>query len=274
MPTDVSGSRLPVGSSQIRSGGWFDERARDRDALLLAAGELVREAVELVGQADELRISGTFSLDLVARLALHLERVGDVLVDVAVRQQLEVLEDAADVAAQLRHARALAASPASGRRRSGCPRSASSSLSSSLMNVDLPEPDGPTRKTHSPLSICSETSRRPTTSPVVDLRDALEARSSACRRGRRRALVLAGERREALAARAACALAPLPVGGACGVGSMSSRFSMARLRIAVTRRPGAPVTARAEYDARRGADPCPRASASGQDSTQRPRAAP
>ena len=33
------------------------------------------------------------------------------------------------------------------------------------MNVDLPEPDGPTRKTHSPLSIVSETLRSPTTSP-------------------------------------------------------------------------------------------------------------
>ena len=37
----------------------------------------------------------------------------------------------------------------------------SSSLRSSLMKVDLPEPDGPTRNTNSPLSICSGTSRRP-----------------------------------------------------------------------------------------------------------------
>ena len=29
------------------------------------------------------------------------------------------------------------------------------------MNVDLPDPDGPTRNTNSPLSICTETSSSP-----------------------------------------------------------------------------------------------------------------
>ncbi len=33
-----------------------------------------------------------------------------------------------------------------------------SAASSSRMNVDLPEPDGPIRKTNSPLSIFNETS--------------------------------------------------------------------------------------------------------------------
>ena len=41
------------------------------------------------------------------------------------------------------------------------PELTSSSFSSSLMKVDLPEPDGPTRNTNSPLSICSETSSSP-----------------------------------------------------------------------------------------------------------------
>ena len=45
--------------------------------------------------------------DRVPRLALHLQRVGDVLGRRAVREQLEVLEDAADVAAQQRHLRVL-----------------------------------------------------------------------------------------------------------------------------------------------------------------------
>src|SRR5205814_24873 len=40
-------------------------------------------------------------------LALHLERIGDVLGRGPVRQQLEVLEHAADVAAQQRNLRAL-----------------------------------------------------------------------------------------------------------------------------------------------------------------------
>ena len=51
--------------------------------------------------------SGTFLRIAALRLALHLQRVGDVLGGGAARQQLEVLEDAADVAAQHRHLRAL-----------------------------------------------------------------------------------------------------------------------------------------------------------------------
>src|SRR3989442_1449583 len=43
----------------------------------------------------------------VARLALHPQRVGDVLRRRPVREQLEILEDAADVAAQHRHPRSL-----------------------------------------------------------------------------------------------------------------------------------------------------------------------
>ena len=37
------------------------------------------------------------------------------------------------------------------------------------MNVDLPEPDGPTRKTNSPFWISRETSFRATTSPLYAL---------------------------------------------------------------------------------------------------------
>src|SRR3954470_4321126 len=80
-----------------------DERARDRDALLLAARQLVRERVRLVREADHREHLRHLLANRRAALALHLERVGDVLGGVAVRQQLEVLEDAADVAAQQRH---------------------------------------------------------------------------------------------------------------------------------------------------------------------------
>ena len=47
-------SRLPVGSSAIRSGAAVDQRPGDGDALLLAAGELRRLVVEPVAQADPL----------------------------------------------------------------------------------------------------------------------------------------------------------------------------------------------------------------------------
>ena len=45
-------SRLPVGSSAKTTVGSRDERARDRDALLLAAGELGRPVREAIGEPD------------------------------------------------------------------------------------------------------------------------------------------------------------------------------------------------------------------------------
>ena len=47
-----------------------------------------------------------------------------------------------------------------------CPRSGTSSLFSSRMKVDLPEPEGPTRKTNSPFSMLTLASRRAATSPL------------------------------------------------------------------------------------------------------------
>src|SRR5262245_54184333 len=103
IPTDVSGSRLPVGSSQMSSGGWLvDDGARDRDALLLAAGELLGLRAHLVREPDEVEHLGDLAPDRRGGLALHAERVGDVLRGAAVGQELEVLEDASDVAAQHR----------------------------------------------------------------------------------------------------------------------------------------------------------------------------
>ena len=79
------------------------EGTSDRHPLLLAAGQLVRVALELLGQADELEDGRHLGPDDVLGPADHLEGEGDVLVHRLVREQLEVLEDAADVAAQVRH---------------------------------------------------------------------------------------------------------------------------------------------------------------------------
>ena len=78
-----------------------DEGARDRDALLLAAGELVGVVVDLRLQADQAQDLRHLAADLRARLADHLQRVGDVVVDGPVGQQLEVLEHGPDPAAQV-----------------------------------------------------------------------------------------------------------------------------------------------------------------------------
>jgi hypothetical protein len=96
---EVSG-RL-VGQQQRRV---VDERSRDRHALLLPAGELVRIAVNLRLQPDEPQDLGDLPADDRSPGAGDLQRVGDVVVHGAVRQQLEVLEDGPDPAAQVRDA--------------------------------------------------------------------------------------------------------------------------------------------------------------------------
>ena len=102
----VSGSRLPVGSSASSRNGRFDERARDRHALLLAAGELVGHAFGLAVEADEVEHLGHHLADRVRGLADHLEGEGDVLAHRLVGQQPEVLEHAADALPQPGHAAA------------------------------------------------------------------------------------------------------------------------------------------------------------------------
>src|SRR5436190_282587 len=79
-----------------------DERPGDRDALLLAAGELVGVVVDLRLQPDQAEDLRHLPADLAPRPAGDLEGVGDVVVDAAVGEQLEVLEDAADPPAQER----------------------------------------------------------------------------------------------------------------------------------------------------------------------------
>ncbi len=88
-----------VGEQQRRV---VDERPRDRDALLLPAGELVGHVVQLRRQAGQPQDVRHLGADLLAGAARHLQRVGDVVVHGAVRQQLEVLEDDADVAPEVR----------------------------------------------------------------------------------------------------------------------------------------------------------------------------
>ena len=47
-------SRAPRGSSSKSTAGFEDQRAGERDPLLLPAGELVRPALLVTGQTDEL----------------------------------------------------------------------------------------------------------------------------------------------------------------------------------------------------------------------------
>ncbi len=118
-----------------------DERAGDGDALLLAAGQLRRAVREPVGQAD----GGGDLLDprLVGLDAGELERQDDVLGRRQHREQVEELEDEADVvAAQLRQRRIVEAADVDAGD-STSPDVGLSSPARMCISVDLPEPDGP-----------------------------------------------------------------------------------------------------------------------------------
>ena len=89
-----------VGDDQPR---LLRQRAGDRHALLLAAGQLARHPLLLAPKPDQLQHLRHGLADLTARLADHLLREGDVLADRLVRQQPEVLEHRSELAAHLRH---------------------------------------------------------------------------------------------------------------------------------------------------------------------------
>ena len=214
------------GSSATISFGCSDERARDADALALAAGELVRVAVERARAEPD-----------------ALERLGDPLARARSRP------DAMDARAPRRRCRATvmrgssepteswkmicivaARAPCSSRRRelaSGrCRRTRSSpavgsiSRSSVRPSVDLPQPDSPTRPSVSPRARpAGRRRRRPARAPTV------RRSSPACtgkyfltprrleqrrrrRRRRRRVVALGGSRRVAAARSLARASTP------------------------------------------------------------------
>ena len=91
-------SSAESGSSSRNSLGFEGERAGDRDALALAAGQLRDAAVDHAGQADQLEQL----LGALARLRLvdaaDPEAVGDVLADGQMREQRQRLEHHAEVA--------------------------------------------------------------------------------------------------------------------------------------------------------------------------------
>ena len=73
-----------------------DERAGDRDALLLAAGELGGAVALAVGEADAVDQVGDAALRGGVRASGETDREGDVLLGGERREQVEALEDEAD----------------------------------------------------------------------------------------------------------------------------------------------------------------------------------
>ena len=136
--------------------GAVDDGPRDRDALLLTAGQAGGEALLLAPEADHLEGLGHELADDVPRLADDLQRVGDVL-DGLVGQQAEVLEHRAHLAAQAGHlAHGHAAEVVAG--------DEDGALGRGLLAQGEPEhrglagAEGPTTNTNSPRSMSTVTS--------------------------------------------------------------------------------------------------------------------
>ena len=98
------GLRFPRRLVRQQDRGPVDVGAGDGHTLLLAAGELMREPLALVLEPDHLEHLGHQAPHHLARGADHREGELDVLIGRLGRQQSEVLEDHADVAAQRRDA--------------------------------------------------------------------------------------------------------------------------------------------------------------------------
>ena len=136
------------------------ERAAERHALALAAGELRRRALEERARPSSSRDLLARALRSRARQPRHLEREGDVLAHGHVRVERVALEHHRDVALARGAARSLRwpsmrTSPARGRSRPA----------TRLSVVDLPQPDGPTSATSSPSATSRSTPRSARTAP-------------------------------------------------------------------------------------------------------------
>src|SRR5918993_791246 len=90
-----AGLRVEIAGRLIRQKyrGINGQRSRNRDALALAAGELVRHVIEPRPQLDQIEQLARAIVDLLARPASQVERQGHVLEARQARQQVEELKD-------------------------------------------------------------------------------------------------------------------------------------------------------------------------------------
>ena len=100
-PDGRVGIEVPGGLVGQQDQGPVDEGPGDRHPLLLATRELVGQVVALLGQPHQVQDLGHLGGDHVLGTADDVQGEGHVLVDGLVGEEAEVLEDAADVAAQV-----------------------------------------------------------------------------------------------------------------------------------------------------------------------------
>ena len=99
----LSAVRIEVAGRLVRQEDlrFVHKRSRDRDPLLLPAGELLREVVQFVGESNLLEYLEYSTADLTLGESQDLERHRDILFHGSTREEFEVLEHHTDVAAQV-----------------------------------------------------------------------------------------------------------------------------------------------------------------------------
>ena len=148
----VALSSSPVGSSASSTGGLVGERDRDRDALLLAAGEALRPVVRAVASPTRSSSSRTRRARPRPPTPSSDHRQLDVLARGQVRQQVArgLLPDEADDLAPVQRALARRSSSRSCPATRARPAVGASSPPRMFSSVDLPLPDAPTIAISSP----------------------------------------------------------------------------------------------------------------------------
>ena len=112
MPASLIGNWLGIMGYMPQAWFWFGNQGlayiqlgrvtRDRDALLLAAGQFVRTRTRLVGEADPFEHREPLGLGLLAAHLVHpARRESDVVDHAQVREQVVGLENDADLGADL-----------------------------------------------------------------------------------------------------------------------------------------------------------------------------
>ena len=154
-------SSAPSGSSSSSTFGLVDQRAGQRHALALAAGELARACARRSPAACTSASASSAALRALGLAdALDHQPVGDVVEHVQVREQRVVLEHGVDVAPVGRHAFG-----ASRRRSRYAPAVGCSKPAIRRRQVVLPEPDGPSMAKNSPGAMSRSTASTARTAP-------------------------------------------------------------------------------------------------------------
>ncbi len=138
MPTVVAGSRFPVGSSASRISGRFTNARAIDTRCCSPPDSSVGKLSDFLERPTRSRICGTCVRMMCFGRPITSSANGDVLVHGLVREQLVVLEHAADVAAQLPESSTRRGGRCRDRRRARVPSVATSSRSSSLSKRRLP----------------------------------------------------------------------------------------------------------------------------------------